>query len=315
MQRLREQLAYVVSAGIKDVLLTGETGTGKEVIAKAIAYQADPSFRFSPVHCGAITDSLAESELFGHEKGAFTGATTQKLGKFELCDNGTIFLDEIGDMSLPTQTKVLRAIQEGEIQRVGGTETIKISVRLLAATNKDLETMVAERKFREDLFYRLNVFRIRLPALRERREDIPVLVDYMLQRLGAGRKLRARRLSPEAHERLLQHDWPGNVRELETAIERAVIIARTDEITLECLRSEIQHPEQRMRATGPLSDSVASIDLTRGIAFYDEVSRFEIELIRRALEMTSGHQSRAAKLLGMNNTTLNSKIKAYHIRF
>ena len=208
------------------VLITGESGTGKELVARCIhQHSLRAKGPFLAVNCAAIPENLIESELFGHEKGAFTGATNQKPGKFELCDGGTIFLDEIGDMSLPTQTKVLRAIQEGEIQRVGGTSTLKVSVRLVAATNKDLEAMVASRQFREDLYYRLNVFRIRLPALRHRKGDVPLLVDYMLQRQAAAKKLKPKRLSDEARDALLAYDWPGNVRELENRVKRAVIMA------------------------------------------------------------------------------------------
>lgn len=317
-----------VAASEATVLVTGESGTGKELVARSIhRYSLRAKGPFLAVNCAAIPENLIESELFGHEKGAFTGATTQKLGKFELCDHGTIFLDEIGDMSLPTQTKVLRAIQEGEIQRVGGTETIKISVRLLAATNKDLEAMVAERKFREDLFYRLNVFRIRLPALRERREDIPVLVDYMLQRLGAGRKLRARRLSPEAHERLLQHDWPGNVRELENVIHRAGVLAKGETILAKDLPADLLAPRRSAtRTESPALPSTptptvaptpASIpDLLD--ALYRELrkddgrailSRIELEMIDRALAETRENHLRSSLILGLNRSTLKKRLQ------
>ena len=216
-----------VAASDATVLITGESGTGKELVARCIhQHSLRAKGPFLAVNCAAIPENLIESELFGHEKGAFTGAAGQKLGKFELCDGGTIFLDEIGDMSLPTQTKVLRAIQEGEIQRVGGTATVKISVRLVAATNKDLEAMVAARHFREDLYYRLNVFRIRLPALRHRKGDVPLLVDYMLQRQAAAKKTKPKRLSNEALDALLAYEWPGNVRELENVVQRANVLAK-----------------------------------------------------------------------------------------
>lgn len=188
-----------VAASDATVLVTGESGTGKELIANCIfQHSLRSSGSFMAVNCAAIPENLIESELFGHEKGSFTGATSQRIGKFEQCDRGTIFLDEIGDMSLATQTKILRVLQDGEIQRVGGSETIKVDVRVLAATNKDLETMVREKEFREDLYYRLNVFRIRVPSLRERQEDVPDIVDFMLQKLVNERKAKATRLSDEA---------------------------------------------------------------------------------------------------------------------
>lgn len=299
------------------VLITGESGTGKEVVARTIHFSGPraESGQFVAVNCSNIPSELLESELFGHTKGAFTGAIAAKKGLFEVADAGSIFLDEISTIPPETQARLLRVIQEREFTPLGDTQPRRVDVRIIAATNTDLQRAVKAGEFREDLFYRLNVINIHLPPLRNRREDILPLAQHFIRKYKAenDRKI-AEQVSPEVLRALEAYPWPGNVRELETAIERAVIVSRTDEITLECLRSEIQHPEQRMRATGPLSESVASIDLTRGIAFYDEVSRFEIELIRRALEMTGGHQSKAAKLLGMNNTTLNSKIKAYNIR-
>jgi two-component system nitrogen regulation response regulator GlnG len=192
------------------------------------------------VNCAAIPDNLIESELFGHEKGSFTGATGQRLGKFELCDGGTIFLDEIGDMALATQTKILRVLQQGEIQRVGGTETIRVDVRILAATNKDLEEMVKAKTFREDLYYRLNVVRIRMPALRDRADDIPQIVDYCLQTLLKQKKTRVTKMAPEAMATIVRHRWPGNVRELENVIYRSAVIAQGDTILLKDLPAELR---------------------------------------------------------------------------
>ena len=322
-----------VAASEATVLVTGESGTGKELVARCIhRHSLRSKGPFVAVNCAAIPENLIESELFGHEKGAFTGATGQKLGKFELCDKGTIFLDEIGDMSLPTQTKVLRAIQEGEIQRVGGTETIKISVRLLAATNKDLESMVAERLFREDLFYRLNVFRIRLPALRERREDIPLLVDYMLQRVTAGRKLRARRLSSEALDLLIRHDWPGNVRELENVIHRAGVLAKGEAILAKDLPAELLEPRRTASTKGTKnsSDSAATepesaeVNLTSLYdALYQKVrtteaqnilSIIEREMILRALTETRENHLRSSVILGMNRSTLKKRLAEMNYR-
>ncbi len=312
-----------VAASEATVLVTGESGTGKELVARCIhRHSLRSKGPFVAVNCAAIPENLIESELFGHEKGSFTGATGQKLGKFELCDGGTIFLDEIGDMSLPTQTKVLRAIQEGEIQRVGGTATIKISVRLIAATNKDLEAMVAERLFREDLFYRLNVFRIRLPALRERREDVPLLVDYMLQRMAAGRKLRARRLSPEALDLLMRHDWPGNVRELENVVHRAGVLAKGEAILAKDLPAELLEPRRsspKSAATATTTAAPAELELP---ALYDALYRqvrtgdtrdilalIEREMIQRALAETRENHLRSSVILGINRSTLKKRIE------
>ena len=240
MQSVIKTIGQVAASDIT-VLITGESGTGKELVARQLhRHSLRAQKRFIAVNCAAIPENLIESELFGHEKGAFTGAAGQKPGKFELCDEGTIFLDEIGDMALTTQTKILRALQEGEIQRVGGTESIKVNVRLVAATNKDLEKMVASKTFREDLYYRLNVVRLRLPALRQRKGDIPLLVEFMFHRLAA-RKLKARvkRVSPEALAVLADYEWPGNVRELENAIQRALVVARGETVMTSDLPPEI----------------------------------------------------------------------------
>ncbi len=230
-----------VTASDVTVMITGESGTGKELVARSIWKHSHRSSKpFIAVNCAAIPENLIESELFGHEKGSFTGATGQRLGKFELCDGGTIFLDEIGDMALATQTKILRVLQQGEIQRVGGTETLRVDVRILAATNKDLEAMVRAKSFREDLYYRLNVVRIRMPALRERDGDIPQIVDFCLQNLVKQRKVRASKVSPEAMSVLVRYSWPGNVRELENVIYRSAVIAQGDTILLKDLPVEIR---------------------------------------------------------------------------
>ncbi len=230
-----------VTASDVTVMITGESGTGKELVARSIwKHSHRASKPFIAVNCAAIPDNLIESELFGHEKGSFTGATVQRLGKFELCDGGTIFLDEIGDMALATQTKILRVLQQGEIQRVGGTETIKVDVRIIAATNKDLEEMVKAKTFREDLYYRLNVVRIRMPPLRERVDDVPQIVDFCLQNLVKQRKSRVSKVSPEAMAVLTRHKWPGNVRELENVIYRSAVIAQGDAILVKDLPSEIR---------------------------------------------------------------------------
>lgn len=300
------------------VLVTGESGTGKEVVARAIHFTSPraESGQFVAVNCSNIPSELLESELFGHTKGAFTGAIAAKKGLFEVADGGSIFLDEISTIPPETQARLLRVIQEREFTSLGDTQSRRVDVRIIAATNTDLQRAVKSGEFREDLFYRLNVINIHLPPLRNRREDILPLAKHFIRKYsGENDREIDSQLSPEILTVLEKYTWPGNVRELETAIERAVIVARGNEITLDCLRSEIWQSETPELANSPISDSVNSLDLTRGISFYDEVSRFEIELIKRALELTGGHQSRAAKLLGMNNTTLNSKIKVYNIRF
>ncbi|MFW5882810.1 MAG: sigma-54-dependent transcriptional regulator [Verrucomicrobiota bacterium] len=249
MQEVFKIIGQVAASDVT-VMITGESGTGKELVARCLFQHSHRAGKpFIAVNCAAIPDNLIESELFGHEKGSFTGATTQRTGKFELCDKGTIFLDEIGDMSLTTQTKILRALQEGEIQRVGGSETIKVDVRMIAATNKDLEKMVEERTFREDLYYRLNVVRVRLPALRERLGDVPQLVDFMLQRLHKERKLKARSVSPEAMSVLCSYAWPGNVRELENVIHRSAVMSQSEVILIKDLPEEIREGKGKRPGT------------------------------------------------------------------
>ena len=226
MQQVLKQVGQV-AASEATVMITGESGTGKELVARCIHRHSHRSDgQFHAVNCAAIPENLIESELFGHEKGSFTGATEAKAGQFELCHGGTLFLDEIGDMQLPTQTKILRAIQEGEIQRVGATKVKKVDVRLLAATHKNLEAMVKEKTFREDLYYRLNVVRIKTPALRERMEDLPELVDFMLQRLNQEQSTGTAEISKEAMEILGKYSWPGNVRELENVLHSSSVISK-----------------------------------------------------------------------------------------
>ncbi|HMV49308.1 MAG TPA: sigma-54 dependent transcriptional regulator [Blastocatellia bacterium] len=299
------------------VLITGESGTGKEVVARTIHFSSPraDSGQFVAVNCSNIPSELLESELFGHTKGAFTGAIAAKKGLFEVADAGSIFLDEISTIPPETQARLLRVIQEREFTPLGDTQPRRVDTRIIAATNTDLQRAVKSGDFREDLFYRLNVINIHLPPLRNRKEDILPLAQHFIRKYNEenGRTINEQ-LSPEVLAALENHAWPGNVRELETAIERAVIVARGNELTLDCLRGEIIRPQTPTGSTGDLTESLAALDVARGISFYDEVSRFEIELIRRALEITGGHQSRAAKLLGMNNTTLNSKIKVYNIK-
>jgi two-component system nitrogen regulation response regulator GlnG len=257
MQTVFKMIGQVAASDVT-VMVTGESGTGKELIARAIYQNSLRSQKpYIAVNCAAIPENLIESELFGHEKGSFTGATSQRIGKFELCDTGTIFLDEIGDMALSTQTKILRALQEGEIQRVGSSETIKVDVRMLAATNKPLEEMVKEKTFREDLYYRLNVVRIQLPPLRERMEDVPKLVDFVLKRLAQESKASAKSISPEALAILAKHQWPGNVRELENLVYRSAVMAQGETILIKDL------PEEVIRAVG--ANPMASSTVEKGV--------------------------------------------------
>jgi DNA-binding NtrC family response regulator len=299
------------------VLITGESGTGKEVVARTIHFSSprSESGQFVAVNCSNIPSELLESELFGHTRGAFTGAIAVKKGLFEVADGGSIFLDEISTIPPETQARLLRVIQEREFTPLGDTQPRRVDTRIIAATNTDLQRAVKSGDFCEDLFYRLNVINIHLPSLRDRKEDILPLAQHFIRKYNEenGRSI-SEQISPTVLSAMESYPWPGNVRELETAIERAVIVARGNELTLDCLREEIVKPKVQARASAMSADSVGALDITRGISFYDEVSRFEIELIRRALEITGGHQSRAAKLLGMNNTTLNSKIKVYNIK-
>jgi DNA-binding NtrC family response regulator len=309
--RLVERVAPARST----VLVTGESGTGKELVAKAI-HEASPRADnpFVVVNCSNIPSELLESELFGHTKGAFTGAVAAKKGLFEVADTGSIFLDEIGDLRPETQVRLLRVIQEREFTPLGDTATTKVDVRIIAATNVDLKEAVKNGTFREDLYYRLSVVPIELPSLRERREDVLPLTQHFIQKynLENGRRI-SENLSPDVLSLLENYYYPGNVRELENIIERAVVIAPTDEITVECLRPEVRNPELVFEIMKGSEGSSGDIDISRGVNFYDEVKRFEIDLIRRALDQTGGHQSRAARLLGLNATTLNSKIKTYNI--
>jgi DNA-binding NtrC family response regulator len=252
MQQVFKIIGQVTSSDVT-VMITGESGTGKELVARSIHRHSHRSAKpFVAVNCSAIPENLIESELFGHERGAFTGATAQRLGKFEVCDGGTIFLDEIGDMTPTTQTKILRVLQEGEIQRVGSSETLKVNVRVLAATNKNLEKLVQDKEFREDLYYRLNVVRLRLPPLRERVEDVPQIVDFFLQSLAKAKKTKARRVSPEALAILCRHNWPGNVRELENMIYRSAVIAQGDAILPKDLPDEVRQSSEATEAPAGL---------------------------------------------------------------
>jgi len=309
--RLVEQVAPARST----ILITGESGTGKELIAKAIHEASQRAGKpFVTVNSSNIPSELLESELFGHTRGAFTGAVAVKKGLFEVADGGSIFLDEIGDIPPETQVRLLRVIQEREFTALGDTTPRRVDVRIIAATNIELKEAVKQGTFREDLYYRLAVVPIELPPLRDRREDILALAQHFIRKYNEenGRQV-SEHLAPEVLALLEAYSWPGNVRELENTVERAVVIAPGNEITRECLRAEISDPESVAASSHDGASTTAVQDIGRGVNFYDEVRRFEIDLIRRALERTGGHQSRAARLLGMNATTLNSKIKTYNI--
>jgi two-component system response regulator HydG len=272
------------------VLITGESGTGKELVARAI-HQASPR-RFHPlvvIHCGALTETLLESELFGHEKGAFTGAQYRKKGKFEIAEGGTVFLDEIGDISLKTQTDLLRVLQEHEIVRVGSNQPIKVDFRCVAATNKDLEKLIDDGKFRPDLYYRLNVFRIELPPLRDRHDDVPLLVNHFVRKFGLQMNKKINRVAPEAMNLLQQQPWTGNVRELENAVERAMVVAQEPEIKAQ--------------------DFVFKATASNGSP--KTLEEMEKAHILRTLEQCHWNQSRAAEILDIDRVTLHHKLKKY----
>lgn len=290
------------------VLITGESGTGKELIATAIHSESDRrEMPFVPINCGAIPEELLESELFGHEKGAFTGAFKERRGRFELAHKGTVFLDEIGEMSPKLQVKLLRFLQETKFQRIGGTKTIEVDVRIVAATNKDLERAVAENEFREDLFYRLNVIPIQVPPLRQREGDIPLLIQHFLRQHCVKKDIPQKTMSRDAVESLQQYDFPGNVRELENVIERLVILTENDEIQVHDLPG-------RMQSVQPVE--VKRIELPDdGINLKETLDDLENRLILDALQKSGGVKNKAAKLLGLNRTTLIEKMKKKQIDF
>ena len=292
------------------VLIEGETGTGKELIARAI-HQASSATRGGPiivVNCAALPETLLESELFGHEKGSFTGTAGQRKGRFELANGGTLFLDEVGDIPASMQVKLLRVLQEREFERVGGNETVQVDVRVIGATNRNLETMVKEGKFREDLFYRLNVFKIDLPPLRERLEDIPILASYFAEKY-ARRGQSPSLFSPEAMQLILGYSWPGNIRQLENAIERAVLTAKEGMIVPENLPSELAKPLAR-KTSGP-------VDLSRPLPeqLSELIADFEKRYLRRALKKSRGHVGRCAGSAGSRGEASHPKslnIKSIH---
>lgn len=297
-----------VAESTATVLIVGETGTGKEQIARAIHRMsaADRAGDLVAVNCAALPEPLLESELFGHEKGAFTGAVSQRKGRFELADGGTIFLDEIGEMTPAMQVRLLRVLQDRRFERVGGTEPIDVDVRVIAATNRDLGRLVRKRKFRQDLYYRLNVVRMELPPLRDRPEDIPLLADHFAAKYARPGQP-SKPITAEVIEALHQHTWPGNVRELENAIERATLTARGPRITPNDLPTEIAHAVTR---PAPMS-----IDLSRPLPEVLKATLCEVErqYIERALQKTKGNVGKCARICGLSRRSISTKLAEYHI--
>jgi two-component system nitrogen regulation response regulator GlnG len=317
-----------VAASDATALITGESGTGKELVARAIYHHSNRSQQpFLAVNCAAIPEQLLESELFGHERGAFTGATLQRIGKFEQCNKGTIFLDEIGDMTPATQTKILRVLQSGTFERVGGNQPIQVDVRVIAATNKPLEAAVAARQFREDLFYRLNVVRIHIPPLRDRREDIPLLVNYFLEKIAREQQHPPKPIASSVIKTLEKYHWPGNVRELENALRRAHVMAKGDAILLSDLPPEISGQSSSGAPMSPAVGMAGEEAATDAAALARQLFQWakrdpklkvipavERELVIQALKETNNNQVHAAKLLGITRATLRKRIEKFGIQ-
>ncbi len=292
MQRVIEVIKVVAKSNAT-ILITGESGTGKELVARAVHSQSDRRSKpFVAVSCAALPESLLESELFGHEKGSFTGAYAQKKGKFEFANGGTLFLDEIGEMSANIQVHLLRVLEEKEFTRVGGNETIRVDVRVISATNKDLRKAIEKQEFREDLYYRLNVVNIELPPLRERKEDIPLLAEHFLHKFAAENRKEVTEFSPEVIESLLAYDWPGNIRELENSIERAIILSRDSSITTADLPQE-------------------NVSLVGSASLGKNLKEVEKTHILNVLRETGENYSEAARILGVSRMTLYNKAKEY----
>jgi two-component system, NtrC family, response regulator HydG len=295
------QLISKVAPTDSTVLISGESGTGKELAARAIHQNSKRASKpFMAVNCAALAESLLESELFGHEKGAFTGAVTQKKGRLETADGGTLFLDEVGEISPTLQVKLLRVLQEREFERVGGTRTIKVDIRLVAATNQDLEQAIEQGAFRQDLYYRLNVVSVEMPALRARRDDIPLLSSYFVEKYGAKCNRKLKGISPAARERLLAYDWPGNVRELENALERAVVLGTTDFILAEDLPEVLLETEV--------------VDTTPATKYHEAVAQTKKKLILSSIDQAKGNFTEAAKSLGVHPNYLHRLIRNLNLR-
>jgi DNA-binding NtrC family response regulator len=302
------EIIQLVASKRCTILISGETGTGKEVIAKAIHTASNRAPQpFVAVNCTALPANLIETELFGHAKGAFTGAVTSRIGRFEQAHRGTIFLDEIGDLALDAQAKLLRVLQEQEFQRVGSSETVRIDVRVVAASNVDLEQAIRERRFREDLYYRLNVVPIHLPPLRDRREDIPHLLRFFLEKIRAAEHAQPKQISDEAIKHLQERDWPGNIRQLEHAVQMAFALSGD-----RCLLTPQDFYSRRPISMPKPSQTVELPQ--NGLNFEEAVSTFELSLLNQALTATNGNKARAAELLQIKRTTLLAKMKALDSR-
>lgn len=305
IQKVRDTIQKVADTD-STILVLGESGTGKELVARALHFGSQRASRpFVPINCGAIPEDLLESELFGYEKGAFTGAVATKIGRFEAAHNGTVLLDEIGDMSPGLQVKILRVLQEKEFERIGGRSSIKVNIRVVAATNVDLERAVEEKRFRNDLYYRLNVIPIHLPPLRTRKEDISLLLDHFVEKISERKKKTIKGASPEALRLLEAYDWPGNIRELENIVERLVVLKEDGtQITPKDLPDKIRGHAP----AGPVAAAAAAFP-SSGIDFNAAVDNFEKDLILNALTMVNGVKKKAAEYLNINRTTLIEKMK------
>ncbi|MCX5845049.1 MAG: sigma-54 dependent transcriptional regulator [Deltaproteobacteria bacterium] len=307
MKKVFDTIEKVASSD-STIMIYGESGTGKELVARAIHFNSERiNSPLVAVNCGAIPEELLESELFGHEKGAFTGAIRTRIGRFELANGGTIFLDEIGDMSPALQVKVLRVLQEKQFERIGGVKTLQVDVRIIAATNQDLEKAIAEKRFREDLFYRINVIPLILPPLRERKVDIPILANHFLRKFNKLKRKAVVRIVPEAMEYLLRYSWPGNVRELENLIEMIVVLKEEGDIEVADLPGKIM-------TLPPVGSYINGIEITdQGINYNLLIDQLEKDLLSRALEKAGGAKNKAAKLLNLNRTTFVEKVKRFKI--
>jgi len=320
MQEVYKLIGQVAESDVT-VLIRGESGTGKELVARAIyQYSRRKEGPFLAINCAAIPETLLESELFGHEKGAFTGASKKRIGKFEQCNKGTILLDEVGDMTLSTQAKILRVLQEGEFERIGGNETIRVDVRVLASTNRKLEELIKEGKFREDLYYRLKIMTIVLPPLRERKEDIQELTEYFFHLYNRQLDTQVSYIDPSIFKKLLSYTWPGNVRELANTVKRGLILAKGDVLTEEEIVFDVENEAVSFADEQELEKSLKKmldplfLDILRfwGTGLHSNLlEKVEKFLIQKALSETKGNQVQAAKLLGISRNTLRHRIEKY----
>jgi len=308
MKKVFEMIEKVASSD-STVIIYGESGTGKELVARAVHFNSDRAVKpLVTVNCGAIPEELLESELFGHEKGAFTGAIRSRIGRFELAQEGSIFLDEIGDMSPSLQVKLLRVIQEKQFERIGGMKTINADVRIIAATHQNLEKAVEENRFREDLYYRINVIPIHIPPLRERRADIPILITHFLQKFNKLKKKMVNNVTPQAMSYMIRYSWPGNVRELQNLIEMIVVMKQEGPIEAGDLPAKIRFNRKKAEKF------ITGIEIPdEGLNLNHTVNQFEKDILQKALEKSGGVKNRAAKLLNLNRTTYVEKLKGYHM--